>query len=123
MQVIKIFLCIYLCNVIITILIRYLHIDTFARNSSKENGIMKGKFSGKSWLNSFLNRWFMYLYPFLLIFTEAVLRAADKAGVMTLETTSFIGPSLAAVGAAFVVPLTARRPMTQEKLEKLKKRS
>jgi hypothetical protein len=69
-----------------------------------------------SWFFSFSGRWPLYVFPFFLLLVEIVLRSAFLEDITTL-----IGPSLAATGAAFVVPLTVKRPMTLEKLEYLKK--
>jgi hypothetical protein len=58
----------------------------------------------------------MYSSPFLLIILEYTVRI-----ISNIDSVSFIGPSLAANGTALVLPLAARRPMTLDGLERLKK--
>lgn len=68
-------------------------------------------------LKSSQRRWAMYLYPLMLVLLEILMRS-----LLSIEAGSIIGPSLAAVGASFVIPLTVKRPLTIDKLNKLKQR-
>src|SRR5262249_6658552 len=68
-------------------------------------------------LKSSQRRWAMYLYPLILILLEFLMR-----GLLSIEAGTIIGPSLAAVGASFAIPLTVKKPLTLAKLEKLKQK-
>jgi hypothetical protein len=66
-------------------------------------------------LKSSQRRWAMYLYPVMLILLEFLMRS-----LLSIEAGAIIGPSLAAVGTSFAIPLTVKKPLTVAKLEKLK---
>jgi hypothetical protein len=55
----------------------------------------------------------IYAYPVFLLAIEFMLKS-----LASLEIQPFIGPTLAAVGASFTLPLLIRRPVTVEKLRK-----
>jgi len=67
-------------------------------------------------LKSSQRRWVMYLYPLMLVLLEVLMR-----GLLSIEAGAIIGPSLAAVGASFTIPLTVKRSLTLEKGEKLRR--
>jgi hypothetical protein len=71
-----------------------------------------------SWFRSFFDRLFGYLFPMFMLVIEIVMRVGNGKS----DATSLTGASLAAVGAAYVFPLVRKRPMTYEKLERLKQR-
>lgn len=73
----------------------------------------------KRWLSSFSNRSRMYLYGPVLIILELVLRNGLQNGLHLTNTQAFIGPSMAAVGASALLPLTFEKPLTSERLEKM----
>lgn len=58
----------------------------------------------------------MFIFPFVLIALELVIKIGFKINADTI-----IGPSLAAAGATFVIPLTIKKPLTLEKLDQLQK--
>jgi hypothetical protein len=49
----------------------------------------------------------IYAYPLFLVLVEWFLRS-----FASLETKTFIGPTLAAVGASLLLPLTVKKPLT-----------
>jgi len=65
------------------------------------------------WWKSFLDRLPVYIFPAFLVVIEWILRS-----ISSLDTQTFIGPTLAAVGASYLVPLTIDKPLTQEKQKK-----
>jgi hypothetical protein len=72
------------------------------------------------WLRSLQERLAVYLYPICcLLLLEYLMRSF----ISTKGTLAFIGPTLAALGISFVLPLTIRRLMTKEQLkERLKEK-
>ena len=51
-----------------------------------------------------VKRILIYIFPFFLLVIEAILRA-----ILSLDTKTFVGPTLAAVGIGFVIPLIKPR--------------
>ncbi len=68
------------------------------------------------WLTSIPERLPMYLYPLFLVLIEVLLRSLSF-----LDAQTFIGPTLAAIWASLILPLTIQRSLTPEKLKKMPK--
>jgi hypothetical protein len=62
-------------------------------------------------------RWAMYLYPLILVLLEILMKS-----LLSIEAGTVIGPSLAAVGAGFAIPLTVKKPLSIKKLKGLKQK-
>jgi hypothetical protein len=57
----------------------------------------------------------MYLYSLTLVLLEILMKS-----LLSIDAGTVIGPSLAAVGASFAIPLTVKKPLTLQKLEKMR---
>lgn len=67
------------------------------------------------WLKSLRGRIVVYLYPLCtLLFIELLMRTL----VSSKGSLTFIGPTLAAIGVSFVLPLTTKRSKTKEEQKK-----
>lgn len=58
----------------------------------------------------------VYAYPLFLVLVEWFLRS-----FASLETKTFIGPTLAAVGASLLLPLTVKKPLTVTRRDRVVK--